>query len=110
MNPNDLARDLDGITAALVDLEPPHRDAGRAVLAATRAPRVTGRLAASITVDATRAGVQVGSDLVYAGVIHNGWAARNIRPQPFLTDALAATERDVVDIFHDHITTLIRSA
>jgi len=37
--------------------------------------------------------VQAGrASVPYAGPIHWGWPARNIEPQPFLTDAAVATE------------------
>ena len=66
---------------------------GNARLVAARAqqgaPKLTGMLAASIVVKDVGKGVAaVTSDLVYAPVIHYGWGARNITPQPFLTDAL----------------------
>lgn len=54
-------------------------------------PRRDGDLAGSIRAGATqRSGVvRAGKAAVpYAGPIHFGWPARNIRPQPFLWDAL----------------------
>src|SRR4029077_4387059 len=60
------------------------------------APKVSGGLAASIVVKDVAKGIAViGSDLVYAPVIHYGWGARNITPQPFLTDALDASAAQV---------------
>lgn len=63
------------------------------------APRVTGRLAASLVATATRERAQVSSQLVYAPVIHYGWRGHNIEPQPFLTTALAVNEREIVNRF-----------
>jgi len=65
-------------------------------------PRRSGRLAASIRAQGTqRAGrVAAGKKSVpYAGPIHWGWPARNIKPQPFLTDALASKQETVVEIY-----------
>lgn len=66
-----------------------------AEVGAAKAPKVTGRLAASVrgsgakTQAVARAG---GAAVPYAGPIHWGWPARNIEPQPFLADALEETE------------------
>ena len=57
--------------------------------AAANAPKVSGRLARSLVAKDLGKGVAaVQSDLVYAPVIHYGWARHNIRPQPFLVSAL----------------------
>lgn len=61
----------------------------------TRVPRRTGRLAASIRPGATQTQAIVragGSSVPYAQVIHWGWPARHIRPQPFITDGAQASE------------------
>lgn len=59
-------------------------------------PRKPGKLKASVRPFATqRAGViKAGytGRVPYAGVIHYGWPARNIRPQPWAADAAKATE------------------
>jgi len=36
-----------------------------------------------------------GAKTPYAGVIHYGWPARNIKPHPFLTDALKARHEQI---------------
>ena len=55
-------------------------------------PRRSGRLARSIGVQAsqTSAFVKAGTAarVPYAGPIHFGWPKRNIRPQPFLYEAM----------------------
>lgn len=57
--------------------------------AQANAPKVSGRLAGSVTArDLGQGKAEIASALVYAPVIHNGWAAHNISPQPFLTTAL----------------------
>jgi len=68
------------------------------------APRVTGRLAGSIRAGQTRDAATVTATAVYAGVIHWGWPARNIRSQPFLVDALSAGEPTVATIYMDEVT------
>jgi len=76
---------------ALANLEQASAEAGQIVtsLAAVTAPRLTGALAGSIQPEVAENGneVTIGSDLIYAPPIHNGWAAHNIAPQPFLRDA-----------------------
>jgi phage gpG-like protein len=61
-----------------------------------RAPKRTGRLARSITPRVVAPDVEIGSTLVYAGVIHNGWPRHNISAQPFLADTLAADQPRIV--------------
>lgn len=39
----------------------------------------------------------------YAGVIHFGWATRNIRPQPFLYDAADNRVNEVMDTYLDQV-------
>jgi hypothetical protein len=57
--------------------------------AAARAPKVSGTLGRSVYAKDMGTGVAAAlSDLIYAPVIHNGWAAHHISPQPFLTTAL----------------------
>jgi len=57
--------------------------------AQARAPKVTGTLRASVRAkDLGHGRAVVASELIYAPVIHNGWAAHHISPQPFLTTAL----------------------
>jgi len=84
-----------------------------AVTAAARAPRRTGRLAGSIRATATQKAGSVragGARLPYAGPIHFGWRARNIRPQPFIYDALDARREQVVRKFESGIESLFRKA
>jgi len=84
-----------------------------AVTAAARAPRRTGRLAGSVRATATQKAGSVragGARLPYAGPIHFGWRARNIRPQPFIYDALDARREQVVRKFESGIEGLFRKA
>jgi len=98
-----------------VELKTLHAQAAKPVEreAARRAPSVTGRLRASIRSSGTqRSGVvRAGKKAVpYAGPIHFGWPARNIRPQPFLTDALRTEQDKVVDIMFRGLDRLISRA
>ena len=72
-------------------------------------PVVTGRLAASIRNASTqRMGrVRVGSASVpYAGPIHFGWPARQIKPQPFIYDALDGRRAEVAAVYVKRIDQL----
>jgi hypothetical protein len=94
---NNLVRTLNRASADLSDLKDAHAAAGRLVAADAipRAPRVSGRLAGSVRParQARRARVMAGGARVpYAGPIHWGWQARNIRPDPFISWAAMATE------------------
>lgn len=73
------------------DLKQLMYDIGMIVVRAAQPPVLTGRLQASIRAGRgkTKAVVRAGGARVpYAGVIHYGWPARDIAPQPFLLDAL----------------------
>ncbi|MGV0868451.1 hypothetical protein [Corynebacterium kalidii] len=87
----DAAQIVATAAAAAAPVGGPYRSRGRG------RPRKPGRLKASIRATATnRAGVVKGgyggTRLRYAGVIHYGWPARNIRAQPFAADAAIRTE------------------
>jgi len=64
------------------------------VLMAARAgaPKRTGRLAASGQAGGNPEQAQATFTVPYANPIHWGWPARNIKPQPFLTNAVRTTE------------------
>lgn len=65
------------------------------------APQRSGDLAASIRATAGQSSgdVKAGSTsrVPYAGVIHYGWPARNIRPQPFIIKALKERKQQVIE-------------
>jgi len=70
------------------------------------APTRSGKLARSIrsAPTKTRAAVRVGKKLVpYAMPIHWGWAARNIAPNPFLTDAADDTQKTWLPMYQNAI-------
>lgn len=109
---NRLGKDLDKDAAkgALKDM---NREAAETVkkVAVGLVPVRTGKLAATIRASGTQksARVRAGVKRVpYAGVIHFGWPAHKISPQPFLYDALDARKNDVVDIYEKRLSALIR--
>lgn len=74
------------------DMESINAQVAANVAANVRAPRRTGRLAGSIRPAATNTEAMVTSDLIYAGVIENGWPGHNIAAQNFVRDAFDRTE------------------
>lgn len=103
-----LTRALRRLEGDVADL----RDANAAVstlvaaAAAVRAPRRTGRLAASVRGNrsVSRASVLAGGARVpYAGPIHWGWPARHIDGQPFAEEAATATEPTWLPIYEADI-------
>lgn len=94
---NELVRTLKRAGADISELKEAHAKAGQIVAteAEAIAPRRSGRLAGTIRAarQVRRARVQAGrASVPYAGPIHWGWPARNIEPQPFLSEAARATE------------------
>ncbi len=78
--------------------------------ASARAPRRTGRLAASARGNRAvgRATVLVGGAAVpYAGPIHWGWPARGIEANPFASDAARATEPTWVPLYERAIEKVV---
>jgi hypothetical protein len=83
------------VAGDLDDLNVPAAEQMILVAAQARAPRKTGRLAASGRHgNAPRiVSVTFGSPQVpYANAIHWGWRKHNISPRPFLMDAIEQTE------------------
>ena len=74
-------------------------------------PYRTGRLAGTVRAGAgrTKAVIRAGGAATpYAGVIHYGWPARNIEPQPYLTDARGRTRPTVLAEFDRAVSQLIK--
>lgn len=92
--PNRVDVDVEGATTfvatlgaaarQLADMAPPEAGAFIRDRARGRAPMVSGRLRASVVAAESAGRVSVGSGLVYAPVIHNGWPGHGISPNPFL--------------------------
>lgn len=58
----------------------------------TRAPRRTGRLAASITGRSEQSDAVVVASVRYAAPVHYGVPSKRMAPRPFLSSAAAATQ------------------
>ncbi|QCR40302.1 hypothetical protein C1N74_07625 [Microbacterium sp. SGAir0570] len=84
---------------------------GSIVVDAADAPAKSGALAGTIRAGRgkTKAVVRAGGARTpYAGVIHYGWPARGISPQPFLTEALQANRSAVFAALEAGIDELIQ--
>lgn len=86
-------------------------DIGMIVVRAAQPPVLTGRTQASIRAGRgkTKAVVRSGGARVpYAGVVHYGWPARNIEPQPYLLNALQEKRGDVFEKLENGIDDILR--
>lgn len=100
-----LVSSLDRASEELQDFTQPHREATSFLVgaAAPNTPRASGALAAGHRAHASPTTGTVYNDRVYAGPIHWGWKARNIRAQPWLTDTLTRSETRVVQPYAAHV-------
>ena len=103
---DQVASTMKAAAAKLGDLSSAGGKAAELVASAARAaaPRLTGALAAStqgFTDGKTTAGV--GSDLVYAPVIHNGWSGHNIDSNPYITRAFESTEDQWLKVYRSQV-------
>lgn len=109
----ELQKALRGLTEdSRNDMKETHRKAGQIVVdgAIRYVPVRTGALLASLRSAPTqRQGrVRVGSAAVpYAGPIHFGWPARNIRPNPFIYAVLDERRAEVMRLYEERIDQLI---
>lgn len=56
-----------------------------------------------------RAVIRAGTAAVpYAGPIHYGWLKRNIRPQPFLDEALQKTYPEILEAFDNELSEIFK--
>ena len=111
----ELRRELRKMGDDLEDLKALNLDV--ATLVSDRAkdivPRRTGTLADTIRPAGTKTAgrVRAGFKRVpYAGVIHFGWPARRIQPQPFLYDALDQRRGEVFDAYFKGVKKIQRKA
>lgn len=84
---------------------------GMVVVRAASAPVRSGKLEGTIRAGRgkTKAVVRAGGARApYAGVIHYGWPARGISPQPFLVDALQAQRNNVLQTLDTGIEEILR--
>ena len=111
----ELRRELRRMGDDLEDLKTLNLDV--ATLVSDRAkdivPRRTGNLADTIRPSGTKTAgrVRAGFKRVpYAGVIHFGFPARRIQPQPFLYDALDQRRGEVFDAYFKGVKKIQRKA
>jgi hypothetical protein len=94
------------------DLKAVNKRVGDLVIGAARplVPVRSGALAASLRPAAAAAKVTVragSARLPYAGPVHWGFPARNIRANPFLSDAATRTEETWVGYYFDELQAVI---
>ena len=94
------------------DLKAIHLEAANVVAGQARlyAPVLTGALEGSIRASGTktRGVVRFGRQgIPYAGVIHFGWPAHNISPNPFAYDAMEDKQDEVVRLYEDRVEALV---
>lgn len=84
---------------------------GSIVVRAATPPTVTGTLAATLRAGRgkTKAVIRAGGARApYAGVVHYGWPARGIEPQPFLTKAMQSTRSQIFAQLDDGLGAILR--
>lgn len=99
-----LARELREAGHSLSDLEAANAEAGRVVLTASRPPRASGQLDASLTADASAQGVTWASTARYWTFVHWGAPRRNMAARPWFLQALQADQAAVVAVYSQHVT------
>lgn len=72
-----------------------------------RAPVRTGALAGSLKPSRAATKASIRSRLAYAGPVHWGWPARNISPNPFLSDAAVQTESEWLGLFEAELDRIV---
>lgn len=76
--------------------------------ARTRAPRRTGRLAASLRGNRAQARAVVSAPrVIYGPPIHWGWPRRNIRPNPWIYETAQNTEAQWLPMYEQAISAVI---
>lgn len=105
----NLQRTLGNAGRELGDLRGANTAAGAFVASASSsaAPRVTGMLAASVHANAVDDGTEIGSSLVYAGPIHNGWPRHHIVAQPFIRETAARTQPTWVGMYAANLERIV---
>jgi len=93
----------------MADLKAATSKAAQMVTEASRsvAPHRTGQLASSLKASRGANQATVGSRLVYGNPIHWGWAAHNIRPNPFISNAGQATEGQWLQAYEQELQQIL---
>lgn len=104
-----LAATLRAASARLDHLDTAPGKAAREVELRARdaAPHRSGRLAASIVGRVEAGDAVVGSTLVYAPVIHNGWPGHNIRANPFLIPVAEQSAGSWLGAYTDEVRAIL---
>lgn len=108
----DLSKALRKVEGGIDDLKGVHADAAKIVerRASQLVPARTGRLGSSIrsSGQARQGVVRAGrASVPYAGAIHFGWAERNIKPQPFLYEALDSRRDEVLEEYERQVDDIV---
>jgi hypothetical protein len=104
-------RSLEQAGAATQDMRDLMHELGMIVVSRARIPVLTGATEQTVRAGRgkTKAVVRAGKKSVpYVGVIHYGWPAHNIEPQPYLVDALRASRGEVLDRLDSGIGEILR--
>jgi hypothetical protein len=97
----------------LADLKVAHAAAAQTVATTARptTPFRTGALAASMRPGATKTAAIIragGARVPYANVIHWGWKAHKIAPQPWIVDAAIASQAQWEAQYEDAVSTVLQ--
>ena len=109
----ELSRDLKKLDKELLkELKAVNKDAAEVVATEARVlvPVRSGRLKSSIKASGTQAAglVRAGkAGVPYTKVIHFGWARHNIKPQPFLYEALDKRKSEVYERYEKQVNELV---
>lgn len=100
---------LDAAGREIQDMEAASAEAGQIIAGAARSlvPVVTGHLRSTIEASTSGNTVVISAGARYAAIVHGGSAARNMKAQPFLTDAVAQTERDWTQAYVSEVDRII---
>jgi hypothetical protein len=110
----ELRRTLAKAGQDLNDLTDAHKEGGQIVAAEgkQRAPRVTGARAGTVRSSGTKTGAVVrAGTAALPGVPpdHWGWAARNIAPNPWLSEALEDKTPQVVELYEAAVDRVLQT-
>jgi hypothetical protein len=95
------------------DIKKVMEEAGKVVEKSANPPILSGQLAASVRSGAgkTKAIISAGGDRTpYGPVIHYGWGARGITPNPFLMNALQRQSKNVYNIIDNGIEDILKKS
>lgn len=101
-----LTRTLGDLADDIGNLEPANKKAADQLLGDARPPYVSGELGSSGSTEADDLEGVVVYAAEYAGPIHNGWEARNIEPQPWLSEA--TDPNTLAEVYVEHVADLVR--